>query len=91
MRRSWETLCKLAGVQDLQIRDFRNKTSADYMLAGIPTELAMKGTGHTQHRTYEGYVKVDQQIARQIARQIAQDLEKHRRERQAKAKGERNG
>ncbi len=47
----------------------------------------MKGTGHTQHRTYEGYVKVDQQIARQIA----QDLEKHRRERQAKAKGERKG
>jgi hypothetical protein len=57
------------------------------MLAGIPTELAMKGTGHTQHRTYEGYVKVDQQIARQIA----QDLDKHRRERQAKAKGARNG
>ncbi|HKQ90200.1 MAG TPA: site-specific integrase [Blastocatellia bacterium] len=79
---SWETLCKLADVKDLQIRDFRNKTSTDYKLAGIPTELAMKGTGHTQHRTYEGYVKVDQQIARQIA----QDLERHRRERQQRVR-----
>jgi integrase len=88
VRTSWETLCDLAKIKNLQLRDFRNKTSTDYKLAGIPTELAMKGTGHTQYRTYEGYVKVDQEIARRLA----QDLENFRRERQKKqvekAKGE---
>lgn len=91
VKRSFSSLCDEKKIADLQIRDFRNKTSTDYKLANIPTELAMKGTGHTQHRTYEGYVKVDQAIARQLA----QDLEKFRIERQKKpeekAKGEQLG
>jgi hypothetical protein len=47
----------------------------------------MKGTGHTQRRTYEGYVKVDQQIARMLA----QTLEEFRLARQKEQQEKREG
>ena len=87
VKKGFKSLCEEKGIRNLQLRDFRNKTSTDYQLAGIPDALAMKGTGHTQRRTYEGYVKVDQQIARDLARQ----LEQHRKARAKESNGEHEG
>lgn len=84
VKRAFKSLCAENGINNLQLRDFRNKTSTDYQLAGIPDTLAMKGTGHTQKRTYEGYVKIDQEIARLLATK----LEEHRSKRASKVKGE---
>lgn len=87
VKKGFNSLCAEKGIHGLQLRDFRNKTSTDYQLAGIPDALAMKGTGHTQRRTYEGYVKVDQDIARGLAAR----LEEHRKARAEKANGEHEG
>jgi hypothetical protein len=51
----------------------------------------MKGTGHTQRRTYEGYVKVDQQIARMLAQTLEEFRLARQKEQQEKARGERGG
>jgi integrase len=91
VRKSFESLCVDAKINGLQLRDFRNKTSTDYQLAGVPDALAMKGTGHTQRRTYEGYVKVDQQIARMLAQTLEEFRLARQKEQQEKARGERGG
>jgi integrase len=91
VRKSFESLCADAKIKDLQIRDFRNKISTDYQLAGVPDALAMKGTGHTQRRTYEGYVKVDQQIARMLAQTLEEFRLARQKEEQEKARRERGG
>jgi integrase len=68
---AWKTLKEKAGISDdLQLRDLRgwgttrivNALEADR----IPTEFGMKITGHTQRKTYERYIKTDEEVARRV-------------------------
>lgn len=64
---SWATLCKLARVTDLHFHDLRHWYATNAILAGLPKDLVMKQTGHTQQRTFDRYFNVDEEIARRVA------------------------
>lgn len=69
-KRAWATLKRKAGISDdLQLRDLRGwgttRIAQALAAAKLPWQWGMKATGHTQTKTYERYIKTDEEIARQ--------------------------
>lgn len=70
-KRAWKTLKEKAGIKDgLQLRDLRGwgttRMANALEAAKMPSEFGMKITGHTQRKTYERYIKADEEVARQV-------------------------
>lgn len=66
-KRSWRTLCKLAKVTGLHFHDLRHWYATNAIMAGLPKDLVMKQTGHTESATFDRYFNVDEEIARRVA------------------------
>lgn len=66
-KRSWRTLCRLAGVEDLHFHDLRHSYVTRAIVAGLPRDLVMKTSGHTETATFDRYLNVDISIARLVA------------------------
>jgi integrase len=69
-KKAWKTLKKDAGIRDgLQLRDLRgwgaSRTAKALAAANLPWEWGMKITGHTQTKTYQRYLKTDDDVAKQ--------------------------
>jgi integrase len=69
-KKAWKAIKKLAGItDDLQLRDLRgwgtSRIARALAAADLPWEWGMKATGHTQTRTYQRYIKTDEEVARQ--------------------------
>jgi integrase len=67
---AWKKLKEEAEIgDDLQLRDLRgwgtSRIAKALAAADLPWEWGMKATGHTQTKTYQRYIKVDEEIARQ--------------------------
>jgi len=69
-KRAWRTLCRLARVADLHFHDLRHWYATNAILAGLPKDLVMKQTGHTENATFDRYFNVDQEIARLVAKAL---------------------
>ena len=46
MKRSFGTACRLAGIEDLHLHDFRHAFVSRSILAGVPPAVALKASGH---------------------------------------------
>jgi len=58
-KKSWKTLCKLAGVDDLRWHDLRATFITRLIEAGMSVELVAKLSGHTQIATlYRTYLRI---------------------------------
>jgi integrase len=69
-KKAWKALKKEAKISDdLQLRDLRgwgtSKIARALAANNLPWQWGMKATGHTQTKTYERYLKTDEEIARQ--------------------------
>ena len=69
-KKAWKAVKKEAGItDDLQLRDLRgwgtSRIAKALAAAQLPWQWGMKATGHTQTRTYERYIKTDEDIAKQ--------------------------
>jgi integrase len=69
-KNAWKNLKKAAGISDdLQLRDLRGWGTSRIAKAlaanNLPPEWGMKITGHTQVKTYQRYIKTDEDVARQ--------------------------
>jgi integrase len=69
-KKAWKAVKKAAGISDdLQLRDLRgwgtSKIARALAANNLPWQWGMKATGHTQTKTYERYLKVDEEVARQ--------------------------
>lgn len=69
-KKAWQTVKKIAGIaDDLQLRDLRgwgtSRIAKALAAADLPWQWGMKATGHTQTKTYERYLKTDEDVARQ--------------------------
>lgn len=58
-KRSWATACRLAGVEDARIQDLRDtgitRRLEAVVRAGLPWQVVMKESGHTQIKTFMRY------------------------------------
>lgn len=75
-KRSWRTACRLAGIKDLHFHDLRHTYATEAILSGLPKDLVMKLTGHTQDKTFARYLNVDQDIARLAAEALTEARKK---------------
>jgi integrase len=69
-KKAWKAVKKAAKItDDLQLRDLRgwgtSRIARALAAAGLPWEWGQKTTGHTQVRTYQRYIKTDEEVARQ--------------------------
>lgn len=69
-KKAWKALKQAAGISDdLQLRDLRGwgttRIATALAAAQLPWQWGMKATGHTQTKTYERYLKTDEDVARQ--------------------------
>lgn len=69
-KKAWKAAKKAAGISDdLQLRDLRgwgtSRIAKALAAAGLPWQWGMKATGHTQSKTYERYLKTDEEVALQ--------------------------
>lgn len=69
-KKAWKALKADAGISDdLQLRDLRgwgtSRIAKALAAADLPWEWGMKATGHSQVKTYQRYIKTDEDIARQ--------------------------
>jgi integrase len=46
VKRSFSTACRLAGIEDLHLHDFRHAFVSRSILAGVPPAVALKASGH---------------------------------------------
>jgi integrase len=70
IKRSYNTVCRIAGVVDLHFHDWRHGHATDMVEAGVEERLAMLASGHTNAETHAIYTNVDERIAREIARRL---------------------
>lgn len=69
-KKAWQGVKIDAGISDdLQLRDLRgwgaSRMAKALAQAGLPWEWGMKATGHSQIKTYQRYLKTDEDVARQ--------------------------
>lgn len=69
-RKAYATACRLAGVRDLHIHDWRHGFATDLMEAGVEERIAMRATGHINPETHAIYTNIDKRIARLIAESL---------------------
>ncbi|HEX5085033.1 MAG TPA: tyrosine-type recombinase/integrase, partial [Blastocatellia bacterium] len=70
IKRSYNTVCRIAGVVDLHFHDWRHGYATDMVEAGVEERLAMLATGHSNPETHAIYTNVDERLAREIARRL---------------------
>lgn len=69
-RKAYSTACRLAGVENLHIHDWRHGFATDLMEAGVEERIAMRATGHKNPETHAIYTNIDKRIARMIAENL---------------------
>lgn len=90
IKRSYKTVCKLAGVTGLTVHDWRHGNVTDMMEAGVEERLAMRAAGHTSAETHAIYTNIDERLARSIAL-LLDELHKRRQGGEAGEPVEANG
>lgn len=65
--RSYETACRLAGIEGLRFNDLRHGYATSLMEAGVPEDMAMKAAGHKNRDIHAIYTNIDARLARQVA------------------------
>ncbi len=65
--RSYDTACRLAGIEDLRYNDLRHGYATSLMEAGVPEDMAMKAAGHKNRDIHAIYTNIDARLARQVA------------------------
>lgn len=67
IKRSWQTACRLAQVEELRLNDLRHGYATDLMEAGLPQHYAMKLAGHATADIHDIYTNIDERMAREAA------------------------
>lgn len=71
-KKAYAAVCEAAGIEGLRFNDLRHGYATKLMLAGVPLELAMKASGHSNPDIHARYTNVDQAIADQVRDAIDQ-------------------
>jgi integrase len=66
-KRSYGMACRLAGVEDLRVHDWKHGFATDLMESGVEERLALKAAGHANPETHATYSNIDNRLARVIA------------------------
>jgi integrase len=69
-KRAYDSVCTLAGVEDLHVHDWRHGFATDLMEANVEEHLAMKATGHSNVETHLIYRNIDKRLAKVIAESL---------------------
>ena len=69
-KKAYGTACRLAGVEDLHIHDWRHGYATDPMEANVEEQLALKATGHKNIETHMIYRNIDKRLAKVIAESL---------------------
>ena len=77
-RKSWKTLCKNAGITDLQFRDLRSTTATRYDEGGVSESLATKILRNTPKIRQKHYIILDQENIARIGRKMSDFLKQNR-------------
>jgi integrase len=76
-KRSFNSACAEAGIENLQLRDSRSTGATRMVLAGTPESQVMKTTRHKNLKIFlDHYTNVDIENARQIGRNLDDYIEK---------------
>lgn len=70
-RKAWATACRLAGVPDRLVHDFRRTAVRNLERAGVPRSAAMKLTGHKTEAVYRRYAIVDKAMLEEGVAKLA--------------------
>jgi integrase len=60
-------VCKLAGVEDLHIHDWKHGYVTDMAEGGVEERIAIRAAGHTNPETHWIYTNIDKRLAKGIA------------------------
>ena len=66
-KKAYTNACRLAGVEDLHIHDWRHGFATDLMEANVEEQLAMKATGHNNVETHHIYRNINRRLAKMIS------------------------
>ena len=66
-KKAYTNACRLAGVEDLHIHDWRPGFATDLMEANVEEQLAMMATGHNNVETHHIYRNIDRRLAKIIS------------------------
>ena len=66
-KKAYTNACRLAGVEDLHIHDWRHGFATDLMEANVEEQLAMMATGHNNVETHHIYRNIDRRLAKMIS------------------------
>jgi integrase len=64
---SFGSACREAGIEGLHFHDLRHTATTRLVNLGVPAEIVMGITGHSQHTTFRRYVNADGNQLNQIA------------------------
>jgi hypothetical protein len=80
VKRSFRTACKLAGIEDLHLHDFRHAFVSRSILAGVPPAVALKASGHASDE-WKRYLNVTpnqlQNLLKPIGDQKAEEVKSY--------------
>jgi len=74
LRRSWQTACRAAGLQNRLMHDFRRTAVRNLIRAGVQQAIAMKITGHKTDSIFRRYLIVDEELLAQATGAVAELL-----------------
>lgn len=75
IKNAFESVRKMANLGDLRFHDLRHSAITKMLLAGMPAQLVMKVSGHSQISTFLRYSNADGEIATKIASALDSYLE----------------
>jgi integrase len=81
LRRSWQSACKAAGLQNRLLHDFRRTAVRNLIRAGVQQAIAMKITGHKTDSIFRRYLIVAEELLAQATGAVAELLGDGKRER----------
>jgi integrase len=80
VKRSFGTACRLAGIEDLHLHDFRHAFVSRSILAGVPPAVALKASGHASDE-WKRYLNVTpkqlQKLFRPLKDQSEEDVKSY--------------